>query len=46
MTLHPGDVLMVGVAAGAPKARAGQRVSVSIPGVGHVQNTFVAEATT
>lgn len=43
MTLHPGDVLMVGVAAGAPRARAGQRVTISIDGVGVLENTLVAE---
>lgn len=45
MTLHPGDVLMVGVPGGAPQARVGQRVSVSIAGVGRLQNTLVAEVT-
>ena len=43
MTLHPGDVLMVGVPAGAPLARAGQRVSISIDGLGPLQNRLVAE---
>ncbi|MEO6273210.1 MAG: fumarylacetoacetate hydrolase family protein [Rhodoferax sp.] len=43
MTLHPGDVLSVGVAAGAPRARAGQRVSISIEGVGQLDNTLIAE---
>jgi 5-oxopent-3-ene-1,2,5-tricarboxylate decarboxylase/2-hydroxyhepta-2,4-diene-1,7-dioate isomerase len=43
MTLHPGDVLMVGVPGGAPRARVGQRVSVSIAGVGRLQNTLIAE---
>jgi 5-oxopent-3-ene-1,2,5-tricarboxylate decarboxylase/2-hydroxyhepta-2,4-diene-1,7-dioate isomerase len=43
MTLHPGDVLMVGVPGGAPQARAGQRVGVAIDGVGRVQNTLIAE---
>jgi len=45
MTLHPGDVLMVGVPAGAPRAGAGQRVSISIPGLGRLQNTLIAEGT-
>jgi len=44
MTLHPGDVLMIGVPAGAPRARAGQRVSISVDGLGRLQNTLVAEA--
>ena len=43
MTLHPGDVLMVGVAAGAPWARAGQRVAISIDGVGRLENLLIAE---
>ena len=43
MTLHPGDVLMVGVPSGAPRARVGQHVSIEIPGVGRLQNTLVAE---
>jgi 5-oxopent-3-ene-1,2,5-tricarboxylate decarboxylase / 2-hydroxyhepta-2,4-diene-1,7-dioate isomerase len=43
MTLAPGDVLSVGVAAGAPRARAGQRVSISIEGLGTLDNPLVAE---
>ena len=43
MTLHPGDVLAVGVAAGAPRARAGQRVSIAIEGIGELAHTLVAE---
>jgi len=43
MTLSPGDVLMLGVPAGAPRARAGQRVSITIDGVGTLENTLVAE---
>jgi 5-oxopent-3-ene-1,2,5-tricarboxylate decarboxylase/2-hydroxyhepta-2,4-diene-1,7-dioate isomerase len=41
MTLFPGDVLTVGVAAGAPRARAGQTVTITIPGVGRLENTLV-----
>jgi 5-oxopent-3-ene-1,2,5-tricarboxylate decarboxylase/2-hydroxyhepta-2,4-diene-1,7-dioate isomerase len=44
MTLHPGDVLAVGVAAGAPRARAGQTVCIAIEGVGELTHTLVAEA--
>jgi 5-oxopent-3-ene-1,2,5-tricarboxylate decarboxylase/2-hydroxyhepta-2,4-diene-1,7-dioate isomerase len=44
MTLAPGDVLLVGVPANAPLARAGQRVTVRIDGVGVLANTLVAEA--
>jgi 5-oxopent-3-ene-1,2,5-tricarboxylate decarboxylase/2-hydroxyhepta-2,4-diene-1,7-dioate isomerase len=43
MTLVPGDVLSVGVAAGAPRARAGQTVRIDIEGLGHLENPFVAE---
>ena len=43
MTLSPGDVLMLGVAAGAPRARAGQRVSILIDGLGRLDNPLVAE---
>lgn len=46
MTLFPGDVLMVGVAAGAPRARAGQTVTITIHGVGQLENTLVAEGST
>jgi 5-oxopent-3-ene-1,2,5-tricarboxylate decarboxylase/2-hydroxyhepta-2,4-diene-1,7-dioate isomerase len=42
MTLRPGDVLMIGVAAGAPRARAGQRVTVTIAGVGELETPLVA----
>jgi 5-oxopent-3-ene-1,2,5-tricarboxylate decarboxylase / 2-hydroxyhepta-2,4-diene-1,7-dioate isomerase len=44
MTLRPGDVLMVGVAAGAPRARAGQRAVVSIDGIGALETPLVAAA--
>ena len=43
MTLVPGDVLCLGVAAGAPRARAGERVSITIEGLGRLDNPFVAE---
>jgi 5-oxopent-3-ene-1,2,5-tricarboxylate decarboxylase/2-hydroxyhepta-2,4-diene-1,7-dioate isomerase len=43
MTLFPGDVLMVGVAAGAPRARAGQRVTITIDGVGVLETPLVAQ---
>ncbi len=45
MTLSPGDVLMLGVPAGAPRARVGQHVSITIDGVGTLENTLVAEET-
>jgi 5-oxopent-3-ene-1,2,5-tricarboxylate decarboxylase/2-hydroxyhepta-2,4-diene-1,7-dioate isomerase len=43
MTLAPGDVLMLGVAAGAPRARARQRVAIEIEGLGRLENTLVPE---
>lgn len=43
ITLVPGDVLSVGVAAGAPRARAGQRVGIVIDGLGRLDNRLVAE---
>ena len=43
MTLFPGDVLMAGVAAGAPRARAGQQVTITIHGVGKLETPLVAE---
>ncbi|MDQ6680999.1 MAG: fumarylacetoacetate hydrolase family protein, partial [Pseudomonadota bacterium] len=42
MTLLPGDVLMTGVAHGAPKVHAGQRVAIEIDGLGRLENAFVA----
>ena len=45
MTLVPGDVLSVGVAAGAPRARVGQRVGIVIDGLGRLDNPLVAERT-
>lgn len=46
MTLYPGDVLTVGVAAGAPRARVGQTVTIGIDGLGRLENTLVAESRT
>lgn len=43
MTLQPGDVLMTGVAAGAPRVKAGQDVMIDIESVGCLRNRFVAE---
>jgi 2-keto-4-pentenoate hydratase/2-oxohepta-3-ene-1,7-dioic acid hydratase in catechol pathway len=42
MTLHPGDLLLLGVAQGAPLARAGQRVRVEGAGLGAIE--FAVEA--
>jgi 5-oxopent-3-ene-1,2,5-tricarboxylate decarboxylase/2-hydroxyhepta-2,4-diene-1,7-dioate isomerase len=41
MTLFPGDVLTVGVAAAAPRARAGQTVTITIDGVARLENPLV-----
>lgn len=41
MTLAPGDMLLLGVPHGAPRAHAGQQAMVEIPGVGTVQANFV-----
>jgi 5-oxopent-3-ene-1,2,5-tricarboxylate decarboxylase/2-hydroxyhepta-2,4-diene-1,7-dioate isomerase len=41
MTLLPGDVLAVGVAAPAPRLRAGQRARIEIDGLGRLENPFV-----
>jgi 5-oxopent-3-ene-1,2,5-tricarboxylate decarboxylase / 2-hydroxyhepta-2,4-diene-1,7-dioate isomerase len=41
MTLLPGDVLMAGVAHGAPKVRAGQHVAIEIDGLGRLENRVV-----
>ena len=43
MTLNPGDILSIGVAAHAPLAQAGQRVTITIEGVGQIENMVVAE---
>jgi 5-oxopent-3-ene-1,2,5-tricarboxylate decarboxylase / 2-hydroxyhepta-2,4-diene-1,7-dioate isomerase len=44
MSLSPGDVLMLGTPHGAPRVRAGQRVSITIDGIGTLANPLVAEA--
>ena len=44
MTLHPGDILSIGVSAHAPLAHAGQRVTITIEGVGQLENVLVSEA--
>jgi 5-oxopent-3-ene-1,2,5-tricarboxylate decarboxylase/2-hydroxyhepta-2,4-diene-1,7-dioate isomerase len=43
MTLDAGDVLLVGVPEGAPRARAGDRVAVEIVGVARVDNPVEQE---
>jgi len=46
MTLQAGDVLLLGPSDPAPLVRAGQRVAVSIEGVGTLSHPLVAEAAT
>ncbi len=46
MTLLPGDVLMLGVAAGAPRVRAGQQSRIVIEGIGELVNHFSSEGHT
>ncbi len=42
MTFNAGDVLLLGVAHGAPRARAGQSAAVEIGGLGRLEMRFVA----
>lgn len=44
MTLAPGDLLLVGVPHGVPRARVGDRMAVEIDRIGRLENTLVAEA--
>lgn len=44
MTLHAGDVLMLGCDAGRPLAKAGDRVEIAAPGFGTLANTLVEAA--
>jgi 5-oxopent-3-ene-1,2,5-tricarboxylate decarboxylase / 2-hydroxyhepta-2,4-diene-1,7-dioate isomerase len=44
MTLQAGDVLLLGAAHGAPLARAGQSVVITIAGLGTLNHRLVAEA--
>lgn len=43
MTLSPGDVLCLGAAAPAPRVRAGQTVTIEMPGLGGLTNRIVGE---
>lgn len=43
MTLRPGDVLMLGISVGAPRATAGQRFAIEAAGIGRLDATLVAE---
>jgi 5-oxopent-3-ene-1,2,5-tricarboxylate decarboxylase/2-hydroxyhepta-2,4-diene-1,7-dioate isomerase len=44
MTLGAGDMLMLGCDAGRPRARVGDRIEISMPALGTLTNTLVAEA--
>jgi 5-oxopent-3-ene-1,2,5-tricarboxylate decarboxylase / 2-hydroxyhepta-2,4-diene-1,7-dioate isomerase len=44
MTLGEGDMLMLGCDVGRPRARVGDRVEISMPALGTLSNSFVAEA--
>ena len=43
MSLAPGDLLLVGVPHGVPRARAGQSIAIEIDGLGRLENTLVRE---
>ena len=43
MTLFPGDVLLLGPGEGSPIARAGDTVTIKVPGLGQLRHTLVAE---
>jgi len=42
MTLAPGDIVLTGTAAGAPSARAGQRIAIEIDGLGRLEHALAA----
>lgn len=44
MTLSPGDVLMLGVSAGAPRVAAGHAVDITVQGLGSLSFTLTPEA--
>jgi 5-oxopent-3-ene-1,2,5-tricarboxylate decarboxylase/2-hydroxyhepta-2,4-diene-1,7-dioate isomerase len=44
MSLGEGDMLMLGCDVGRPRVKAGDRVDISMPALGTLSNTFVAEA--
>jgi 5-oxopent-3-ene-1,2,5-tricarboxylate decarboxylase / 2-hydroxyhepta-2,4-diene-1,7-dioate isomerase len=46
MTLSAGDVLMLGVSAGAPQVAAGHRIGITIEGLGSLTFTLASEAST
>ena len=44
MSLGEGDMLMLGCDAGRPRAKAGDRIDISMPALGTLTNTLVREA--
>ena len=44
MTFSPNDVLLLGAADGAPLAQAGDQVEISVPGLGSLSHSLVADA--
>jgi 2-keto-4-pentenoate hydratase/2-oxohepta-3-ene-1,7-dioic acid hydratase in catechol pathway len=44
MTLEPGDIVLTGTPAGVGPLKAGDKVEVSIPGLGLLANAFAADA--
>lgn len=44
MTLGPGDMLMLGCDLGRPLAKVGDRIDITMPALGTLTNTLVAEA--
>lgn len=46
MTLRPGDVLLLGLAEGAPLARAGQTITIEAPDLGCLEGRLIAEPST
>lgn len=44
MTLAPGDVLMLGCGVGRPLAKVGDRIDITAPGFGTLNNMLVGEA--
>lgn len=44
MTLGAGDMLMLGCDVGRPRAKAGDRIDITMPALGTLTNTLVAEA--
>ena len=43
MTLHPGDILLLGIAAGAPRVAAGHSFTIDAAGLGRIEGRLVAE---